>query len=76
MKRQGIAVPMRMLPVDGGAATIGAIDCPWCGKTHLTTHIECGERKVRCGTKSGDAECPDGTSRVDITEIKWGGAGV
>jgi hypothetical protein len=62
-------VPMRMEQVDGGRAVIGLIDCPWCGKTHYTTQIDCGERTVFCGTKNKKSERPDGRSRVVITQI-------
>ncbi len=58
-----------MKQVDGGRAVIGVIECPWCGETHFTTQVQCGERKVFCGTKKGKAETPDGYSRVDVIRI-------
>jgi hypothetical protein len=70
VKKQTIpSVPMMMKPVDGGSAVIGVIECPWCGQTHFTTQIQCGERTVFCGTRKGKAQRPDGHSKIIITQI-------
>jgi formylmethanofuran dehydrogenase subunit E len=55
-----------MKPVDGGRAMIGIIECPYCGETHYTTQIECGQRSIFCGV---DAQRPDGYSTVIVERI-------
>lgn len=60
-----------MKPVDGGRAVIGIIECPNCGQTHYTTQIECGFRKVFCGTGNVDnfGVGQDGYSELVILQI-------
>lgn len=55
-----------MKPVDGGRAVIGLIECPHCGQDHYTTQIECGERRVFCGS---GADSKDGYSFVSVERI-------
>ena len=62
-------VVMVMKPVDGGRACIGIIECPFCGETHYTTDIKCGERDVFCGTGSGNAQRHDGYSTLFVGRI-------
>lgn len=63
-------VVLVMKPVDGGRATIGLIECPFCGDTHYTTLIQCGERDIFCGTGAASpAERPDGYSRIVVQRI-------
>ncbi len=65
-------VLLLMKPVDGGRAMIGIIECPHCGQTHYTTHIECGERTVFCGLgRIDDCETvrSDGYATVIVTQI-------
>ena len=63
-------VSMVMKPVDGGRAVIGSIDCPHCGKEHLTTVIRCGEFILFCGLdEAGDTVGVDGHSRVMVETI-------
>lgn len=57
-----------MKPVDGGRAVIGIIECPHCGQTHFTAHIECGRRDLFCGTQDPTVR-PDGFSSVVVTQI-------
>lgn len=59
-------VSMTMRPVDGGRAVIGAVDCPVCGKEHLTVQIRCGDLRVFCGDESPN---PDGWSWVSVETI-------
>ena len=35
--------------VDNGAACIGEIECPHCGRSHYSTYLTVGGRKVLCG---------------------------
>ncbi|OWK34246.1 hypothetical protein [Fimbriiglobus ruber] len=63
-----------MKQVDGGRAAIGLIECPHCGETHYTTHIECGERTVYCGVKAAEVDQyrtirPDGYGTVVVKQI-------
>jgi hypothetical protein len=63
---------MMIKPVDGGRAVIGVIECPHCGQTHFTAHIECGERQLFCGTgHTEDTENirVDGYSTVVVVRI-------
>ena len=63
-------VVLVMKPVDGGRAVIGLIECPHCGQDHYTTLIECGERKVFCGTGHTEPTVgSDGYSAVDVIRI-------
>ena len=50
---------------------IGLIECPHCGETHYTTHLECGERTVFCGRATTDnpAIRADGYSDVRVIQI-------
>lgn len=57
---------LMLRPVDGGRAVIGAIDCPHCGKEHLTTQIGTGLLRVFCGD---DWAPPSGWASVDVQEI-------
>jgi hypothetical protein len=64
------SVAMVMKPVDGGRAVIGMIECPHCGREHLTTQIKCGELVVFCGlNEDGDTVGVDGHSRVMVERI-------
>ncbi len=62
---------MTMRPVDGGRAVIGSIDCPNCGKEHLTTVISTGERRVFCGVvdEENASSSGDGWTWIDIQTI-------
>jgi ribosomal protein L32 len=67
-------VVLVMKQVDGGRAVIGLIECPHCGETHYTTHVECGTRDVYCGVPAfqdarHDTIRPDGYSTVVVTRI-------
>lgn len=62
-----VNVVMILRQVDGGRAVIGSIDCPVCGKEHLTVQIHCGELRVFCGKASPN---PDGWSWVDVQTIQ------
>jgi len=59
-------VVLNMRMVDGGRACIGSVDCPHCGKEHLTVQIRCGELRVFCGR---DAKTADGWQFVNVTTI-------
>ena len=61
-------VMLMMKPVDGGAAMIGVIECPNCGQEHFTTNIECGDRRIFCGTGGPDSPV-DGWSWVSVERI-------
>ena len=67
-------VVLVMKPVDGGRAVIGIIECPHCGQTHYTTQIDCGQRRVFCGTGHVEPDYDkrigaDGYSHVNVTRI-------
>jgi len=73
-KQRRPEVVLVMMPVDGGRAMIGLIECPHCGETHYTTQIQCGERDVYCGVpRFNTADCPtvrpDGYATVIVTRI-------
>lgn len=61
------SVVMVMRMVDGGRAVIGSIDCPHCGKEHLTVRVQCGDLRVFCGAESKSA---DGWSWVSVETIQ------
>lgn len=64
------SVVMMMKPVDGGRAVIGMVECPHCGKEHLTTQIKCGELKLFCGfDEHGNTVGTDGYSRVTVERV-------
>lgn len=62
------SVVMVMRMVDGGRAVIGSIDCPHCGKEHLTVRVQCGDLRVYCGV--GVSSSPDGWSWVSVETIQ------
>ena len=61
-------VVMIMRPVDGGRAVIGSVDCPHCGKEHLTVRIQTGRLRLFCGVV--ESPNPDGWSWVDVETIQ------
>lgn len=64
------SVLMVMKPVDGGRAVIGMVECPHCGKEHLTTQIKCGELTLFCGLDEDNKTVgTDGHSRVMVERI-------
>ena len=52
---------MNLRTVDAGAL-VGSVDCPYCGKEHLTLNIRLGSLFVRC-------EDAPGSAALNITSI-------
>lgn len=66
-KHKAPSVVMTLRPVDGGRAVIGSVDCPHCGKEHLTCRVMCGDLRVYCGNESPE---PDGWSWIIVESIQ------